>query len=260
MSHGGGPMPLLGTNPELSKFLRGYQATVTVPIKAIVIISAHWEEAVPSVTSAAEPPLLFDYGGFPPETYRYKYAAPGDPSLARRIAALVDDAGLGPAVLRSDRGWDHGVFVPLMLAFPEAATPVVAVSLVRGGSPSVHWQLGRALRPLRDESVLLIGSGSSFHNMRGFSGQSGGVKEASAAFDAYVTAACSADATSRETRLVGWEQAPHARDCHPPGGEEHLTPLFVVAGAAYDEERGARVYGEDNMMGKGITMSAWEFK
>jgi aromatic ring-opening dioxygenase catalytic subunit (LigB family) len=161
LSHGGGPMPLLGQNPVLAKFLAGWPATLAQPPTALIVISAHWEETVPSVTGAESPPLIYDYGGFPPETYKYTYNAPGDPALAARISALIDSAGLGPARVSSDRGWDHGVFVPMMLAFPAADIPIVALSLVSGYDPAMHWQIGRALRPLRDEGVAIVGSGSS---------------------------------------------------------------------------------------------------
>ena len=126
-----------------------------------MIISAHWEEREFSIASGESPALIFDYGGFPPETYEYAYNAPGHPALAERIAELVSESGLGTARMRPDRGWDHGIFVPMMLAFPAGTVPIVAVSLVSGYDPATHMQLGRALRPLRDEGVAIIGSGSS---------------------------------------------------------------------------------------------------
>ena len=197
LTHGGGPMPLLGQDPNLAEFLAQWPRSLGEGIPAaLVIISAHWEEREVSVTSGESPPLIYDYGGFPPESYKYKYDAPGHPALAERIGALVSEAGLGKARMRPDRGWDHGVFVatylrttlvcnslsvcvclcvsvslsytlllyeqvPMMLAFPAATVPIVVVSLISGNDPTTHWQLGRALRPLRDEGIAIVGSGSS---------------------------------------------------------------------------------------------------
>jgi aromatic ring-opening dioxygenase catalytic subunit (LigB family) len=160
-THGGGPMPLLGQDPKLAEFLASWPASLAEVPAALVIISAHWEEHEVSVASGESPSLIFDYGGFPPESYKYKYDAPGHPALAEKIGALISEAGLGDARMRADRGWDHGVFVPMMLAFPTAKVPIVVVSLVAGYDPAIHWQLGRVLRPLRDEGVAIIGSGSS---------------------------------------------------------------------------------------------------
>ena len=193
LTHGGGPMPLLGQDPNLAEFLAQWPGSLDEIPAALVIISAHWEEREVSVTSGESPPLIYDYGGFPPETYKYTYNAPGHPALAERIGVLVSEAGLGKARMRPDRGWDHGVFVPtpnnislqlsvsvsvsvslclclmhycceqvpMMLAFPAAKVPIVVVSLISGNDPTAHWQLGRALRPLRDEGIAIIGSGSS---------------------------------------------------------------------------------------------------
>lgn len=160
-THGGGPMPLLGQDPKLAEFLAAWPGSLAEVPAALVIISAHWEEREVSVASGESPSLIFDYGGFPDESYKYKYDAPGHPALAEKIGALISEAGLGDARMRDDRGWDHGVFVPMMLTFPAAKVPIVVVSLVSGYDPAVHWQLGRALRPLRDEGVAIIGSGSS---------------------------------------------------------------------------------------------------
>ena len=167
--HGGGPMPLMGDpgHAELTKYLQSLAADGEPP-SAIVVSSAHWEAPTPTITSAPNPELYFDYYGFPPETYEYRYPAPGSPELAARIADLLRDGGFAPE-FDPDRGLDHGVFVPLMLMYPDAAIPVVQVSLVDGLDPATHIALGEALRPLLDGTVLLLGSGMSFHNMRAFS-------------------------------------------------------------------------------------------
>ena len=167
VSHGGGPMPLLGdpSHASMVKFLRGHKYRPS----AVLVISAHWQTTVPTLTSGAHPQLIFDYGGFPPESYRYTYAASGDGALAKRAAALLQAAGIA-ARLDESRGWDHGVFVPMMLMWPKADVPIVCLSLLTNADPAQHFELGRALRPLRDEGVLILGSGSSYHNMGGFFG------------------------------------------------------------------------------------------
>ena len=255
VSHGGGPMPLLGdpSHASMVKFLRGHEYRPS----AVLLISAHWQTTVPTLTSGARPQLIFDYGGFPPESYKYTYAARGDPGVAKRAAALLQAAGIA-ARLDESRGWDHGVFVPMMLMFPKADVPIVCLSLLTNADPAQHFELGRALRPLRDEGVLILGSGSSYHNMGGFFGGVANAGDASAAFDAYLTAACAAPAAERRNRLLNWERAPFARACHPPGGEEHLLPLHVVAGAAYDDESGTKLWTEPDFFGR-VTMSSWGF-
>ena len=260
LSHGGGPMPLLGDpgHARLVSYLKEWPLAMAEPPKALVLFSAHWEEREPTVIASEHPPLLFDYSGFPPETYKYSYPAPGSPELAERVRGLLEGAGV-VARATTARGWDHGVFVPLMLSFPEATTPIVQVSLLASADPKQHWELGRALRPLRDEGIAIVGSGSSYHNMRGFFGQLPDVAQASAAFDAWVCGAV-AEPAGRQERVMGWEGAPSARECHPPRAEEHLLPLFVVAGAAHDDEEGVRAFGEADFMGAGVTMSAWDFR
>ena len=243
LNHGGGPMPLLGNDDATAADLRSLAHIGPTPA-AILVISAHW--AVRSgyaVTAAMNPPMLFDYAGFPPESYRYSYAAPGDPALAARVASLVSGAGLGPCALDAERGFDHGVFVPLMLAYPEATIPVLALSLSARLDAATHLALGSALRPLRDEGVLIIGSGSSYHNMGTLMSRLGGRGGAAAgrAFDDALVAACTAaSASARSDSLANWTRFPGARDAHPRGGEEHLMPLFVVAGAA-GTDRGVAV-------------------
>jgi len=212
---------------------------------AILIISAHWEEhGTIAVSSAAQPPMVYDYGGFPPETYQYQYRAPGSPQLAQRVQALIRGAG-HDCRLDGRRGFDHGVFVPMMLAYPDADIPVVSVSLQRNLDPSLHYSVGEALQPLRDEGVLIIGSGVSFHNFSAFSRSHQGPPKG-ARFDAALTAAVtSTDTSARKRALLAWENMPEARFAHP--AEEHLIPLMVVAGAA-GADVGVKNY-EDVVMG-----------
>jgi aromatic ring-opening dioxygenase catalytic subunit (LigB family) len=209
--------------------------------KAILVISAHWEEPEITVQSTAQPPLIYDYYGFPPHTYQLKYDAAGAPSLAQDVAALLAAADI-PARMDATRGFDHGVFVPLKLIYPDADIPVIQLSLKVGLDPAAHLAVGRALAPLRQQGVLIVGSGMSYHNMRGFFSGSGDAD--SRQFDAWLTETVELpDAAARNRRLENWSQAPAARAAHPR--EEHLLPLMVVAGAA--EEAGCRLFTDHVM-------------
>ena len=255
--HGAGPCFFMDWNPAdtwhgLADFLKGVAGTLPSRPKALVLVSGHWLEPRFSVTGGARPELIFDYYGFPPHTYELTYPAPGDPGLAQRVAALLD-AGGAPARVDGERGFDHGVFIPLKLMFPEADIPVIQLSLRRDMDPLAHLDAGRALAALRDEGVLIVGSGMSFHNMRGY----GDTRYTliSAAFDEWLTAAAGSGQAQRDALLEDWTRAPHARQCHPPGGEEHLIPLLVAAGAAADST-GRKVYSEKLME---TTISAYRF-
>ena len=220
----------------------------------MLVISGHWEEPAFTASAASTPGLIFDYSGFPAHTYQLTWPAPGDPDLAQRVDALLRQAGL-PASLSPSRGYDHGVFVPLKVAFPLADIPVVTLSLaVRsdgGFDPVAHLAAGRALAPLRDQGVLILGSGMSFHNLRAY--HHPGTLEASRAFDAWLTKAVESPSERRDAAFANWQQAPHARFSHPR--EEHLVPLFAVAGAAGDAP-GKRVFGDEPM---GAAISAYRF-
>ena len=200
---------------------------------AIIVFSAHWEERVATITAGPRPKLIYDYSGFPSESYSIRYDAPGSPQLARRIASLFSAANITHR-LDERRGWDHGVFVPLKLMFPKADIPIVQVSLVRGLDPALHIAMGKALRELVEtENVLVLGSGFTFHNMGAFFGPERARKVQNEAFEAWLKETCAGDglsASERERRLIAWEKAPHARFCHPR--EEHLIPLHVCFGAA----------------------------
>jgi aromatic ring-opening dioxygenase catalytic subunit (LigB family) len=170
-AHGGGPLPVLGdaSHAGLTRWLRQWPAAAlpTTKPSALLVISAHWEEAQPTVTSSPHPSLIYDYSGFPPAAYQLKYPAPGSPRLAQRVAALLAAAGM-PCKTDAARGLDHGTFIPLMLSFPEASIPVVQLSLMTSLDPEEHVRLGEALAPLRDDGVLIFASGLSFHNMGAF--------------------------------------------------------------------------------------------
>ncbi len=255
--HGGGPWPFVDLgfgSPEdwapLRAYLEGLGGIAGAKPRALLVVSAHWEEAVATVSTSPAPPMLYDYYGFPPESYRITWPAPGDPALASRVRALLASAGIESAE-DPRRGYDHGTFVPLKLAFPEADVPTVQLSLRRDLDPAKHLAIGRAIAPLRDEGVLIVGSGSSYHNMRGFGRST--ARPASEAFDSWLHQAVALDPAARDAALVAWESAPSARDCHPR--EEHLLPLMVVAGAAGDD-RGTTPFS-DLMMG--VRASAVQF-
>jgi aromatic ring-opening dioxygenase catalytic subunit (LigB family) len=214
------------------------------------MVTAHWEAAVATVSSAAHPPMLYDYGGFPPETYRVVWPAPGDLALAARVRALLADAGL-PSAEDPVRGFDHGTFVPLAVAWPLADVPTVQLSLVRGLDPELHLQIGRALAPLRDEGVLIVGSGMSYHDMRGFFTAAGA--SASEVFDAWLRDTVARPGPERDAALRGWALAPAGRACHPR--EEHLIPLMVAAGAAGDEV-GVVPFSE-HLLGVRVSAARW---
>jgi len=232
--HGGGPLPLLEEpgHAGLNRFLRAWPSSIDKP-DAIVVISAHWEEPVVSITASAAPPLLFDYHGFPPETYEYQYAAAGDPALAERVQGLLQQAGID-SKLELERGFDHGMFVPLMLMYPEADIPCIQISLLAGLEAGEHIRIGRALAGLKSDNLLILGSGFSFHNMQALMNKRDeSLDSRNQAFENWLAQTCSGpglSAAEREQRLVNWELAPQARYCHPR--EEHLLPLQVCCGVA----------------------------
>ncbi len=232
---------------ELEAYLRGFADTLGERPSAILVVSGRWEEARPTVNASAAPPLLFDYGGFPAHTYRLTWPAPGEPNLAARVRGVLGEAGIG-SVSDTSRGWDHGVFVPLKVMFPRADIPTVQLSLQHGLDPAAHLAIGRALRPLRREGVLIIGSGQTYHNMGGFMGGSGRVDPAAEAFDAWLREAMT-DGETRDRSLIAWEQAPGARQAQPH--EDHLLPLMVAAGAASGEPGQTAFHG--HALGKPIS-------
>ena len=248
--HGGGPLPLMGepSYARLAAMLRGLNAEVA-GCRAIVVVTAHWEEAGPCLSTAARPGMLFDYQGFPPETYEYRYAAPGAPALAGEVAAALAAAGF-EAGSDAERGFDHGTFVPMLLIRPEADIPVLQMSLLASLDAERHLALGRALAGLLDRNIALIGSGFSFHNIPALIGRLGARAEQgqalAAEFHAWLDETVCAPELApdeRDRRLIDWESAPGARFCHPR--EEHLLPLHVCFGAAAQAGLATRqIFGE----------------
>lgn len=210
----------------MARFLERVPSLLPAAPRAILVVTAHWEAEVVSFTGGPRPQLIYDYYGFPKETYELRYDAPAEPALARRAANLLRDASIDARV-DDAHGWDHGVFIPLMVMYPTASIPVVAMSLHRSLDPAFHVSVGAALRPLRDDGVLIVGSGMSYHNLRDL----GGVA-AAAAFDGWLDAALAGDARHRGEQLARWAEAPAGRAAHPR--EEHLLPLMVASGAGGD--------------------------
>jgi len=229
--HGGGPWPFadLGLDRHSVESLSGYLRSLRALPKprALLVVSAHWEAPVPTVMTSDAPPMLYDYFGFPPESYTITWPAPGAPALAARVRELVAAGGFASAE-DPERGFDHGTFVPLKVAFPDAEIPTTQLSLLEGLDPEAHLRLGRALAPLRDEGVLIVGSGLSFHNLRVFFDPR--AASVAAPFDAWLRDVVVREPAARDRALASWLDAPGARACHPR--EEHLLPLMVAAGAA----------------------------
>jgi aromatic ring-opening dioxygenase catalytic subunit (LigB family) len=257
--HGGGPCffmdwTIMGGPADAwhktEAWLRSLLSTLPRRPKAIVVVSGHWEADVFSASAARQPNMIFDYSNFPPHTYELSYPAPGAPELAERIVQLLEAAGL-PARTDSSRGFDHGVFVPFLLIDPTASIPVVSMSLKSSLDPAEHLAAGRALASLREEGILIVGSGMSYHNMRGFFTPAAAAP--SAEFDLWLSEAVAADPQSRWEALAGWAKAPSGRSSHPR--EEHLLPLMVVAGAGFASP-GSRMF-TDNVMNANI--SAFRF-
>ncbi len=255
--HGGGPcffmdwtMGPADTWDAMRDWLAGLLDGLPTRPRRLLVVSAHWECPVPTVGAATAPELIYDYYNFPEHTYRLTWPAQGDPALAERVQTLLRDAGL-PAAADPARGFDHGVFVPMKVAAPDADIPTVALSLQRDLDPAFHLAVGRALAPLRREGVLIVGSGMSYHNLQQLF--SGTEAAEAAAFDLWLTETAQAPPTAREQGLKEWTDAPAARTAHPRA--EHLAPIFVASGAAA-EEPGRRIY-TDHVMGAQVSAFAF---
>jgi aromatic ring-opening dioxygenase catalytic subunit (LigB family) len=247
-SHGGGPLPILGDagHKAMVDFMLQLPARLRKP-EAILVVSAHWEESAATLLGAPNPPMFYDYYGFPGEAYEITYPAPGSPELATRIAGLLNKDNI-PARIDPQRGFDHGLFIPLKLMYPQADIPSLQLSLLRGLNPTAHIALGKVLRELRHENILVVGSGFSFHNLRAFSWQGINAPDpANDAFQNWLIEVCTGPIpqSQREKRLIEWEKAPSARYCHPR--EEHLLPLHVCLGMA---DKPATVIFDDYILGK----------
>ena len=248
--HGGGPMPLLGepNHLPLVNFLQNLAVSLTKP-KAIIIISAHWETDLATVTSGAKPDLIYDYSGFPKESYEIKYPVAGHTELAHKVEALIQASGM-KAKTDFHRGLDHGVFVPLKLMYPNADVSVVQLSLLNSLDAKKHIELGKSLGQLCDDGIMIIGSGFSFHNMNAFMKNDSNNQSRSLEFDTWLNQILLSDELSfkqKQDALTHWEQGPQARFCHPR--EEHLLPLHVCFGAATAANLTARNVFDERLLG-----------
>lgn len=259
LPHGGGPLPVLGDkgHEEMISFLKEIVTKLGEP-SAILVISAHWEEEQATITSNSQPGIIYDYYGFPAAAYEIQYAAPGHPGLANEIYTLLTANGI-PARLDEQRGFDHGMFIPLKLMFPQAQIPCVQLSLLNNLNPRMHIALGKAIAALRSRNILIVGSGMSFHNLKAFFSNTIDSSKANEAFDSWLIETCTYPEIQpevREQRLIEWEKAPFARFCHPR--EEHLLPLHVCYGIASADTPIARTVFNGKIMGKKVTSLLWQ--
>lgn len=251
VSHGGGPWPWMhgamrDAHDRLAIALGDMPGKVGVRPKAVLVISAHWEEPEFTVMASAKPPMIYDFTGFPEQTYQVRYSAPGSPQLAEQVRHLLQDAGI-TVRLDAAQGFDHGTYVPLSLIYPAADIPVIQLSLKSNLDPRDHLAAGHALASLCDEGVLIIGSGSSWHNVRTMGRPE--ARAPAAAFDGWLQhTLVQAKPDERASALAAWIEAPAALQAHPR--EEHLLPLMVAASAAKDG-KGTCVYHEDVFFGTG---------
>ncbi len=254
-SHGGGPLPILGdaSHQAMVDFMQQLPQQLIKP-EAILVISAHWEENKATLMGAANPAMFYDYYGFPDQAYEITYPAPGNPDLASRIAEILEKNYIA-ASIDNQRGFDHGLFIPLKQMYPAAHIPALQLSLIRGLDPAVHLAMGKALRELLNENILVIGSGFSFHNLRAFFRQDFGAPDpANEAFQDWLAETCtgSMSQAEREQRLFEWEKAPQARYCHPR--EDHLLPLHVCVGMA---GKPGQLIFDDTILGKRAVAFLW---
>ena len=254
-SHGGGPLPILGdaSHKAMVDFMVQLPSRLRKP-EAILVISAHWEESAATLLGAQTPALFYDYYGFPQEAYAIRYPAPGNPDLANRIIELLNKQNI-PSRLDSHRGFDHGLFIPLKLMYPQADIPSLQLSLIHGLDPTTHIALGQALRDLMSENILVIGSGFSFHNMQAFSWQGQNTPDpANDVFQNWLIEVCTGllSQSERENRLIEWQKAPSARYCHPR--EEHLLPVHICLGMA--DKPAIKIF-DDYILGKRAVAFLW---
>lgn len=257
VSHGGGPWPWIkelmgGDWTKLEDSLTGITHDFIVDPRAILVVSGHWEEPAFTVQTNPSPPMLYDYGGFPEFTYHLQYPAPGSPAVAERVVELLADADI-PVGRNGVRGFDHGTFVPLHVMYPDAHVPVLQLSIRHGYDPQEHLAVGRALAPLRDEGIVILGSGFTYHNLRAFGPAAA---EPSRSFEQWLTRTITETIGEERSRLLTeWSAAPGALASHPAA--DHLIPLMVAVGAAEDD-RGERIYYESEFMGS-ITSASYRF-
>lgn len=232
---------------------------------AVLMVTAHWETNLPMLSGNPRPSMIYDFGGFPEALYRIKYAAPGAPDIAVRAAAILKTAGITAAV-DGCRGIDHGAWVPLLKMYPDADVPVLQLSVQPSLGTAHHYRVGQALQALRNENVLIVGSGHLTHNLRDWSPPSRGLDRESP------TSAGVSDVLGYAQQFQTWmfehimahdidsllayrEHAPHAARAHP--SDEHLLPLFVALGAAGKDYAAERMFA--GFEGGALAMDAFRF-
>jgi len=248
VSHGGGPsffmdgqggrLQSIDMNSEAKKSLERLPKMLNAERpSAIVVVSGHWESTDEVLVGGkdAYTELYYDYGGFPPFTYKLEYKAPAAPHLAERITQLIKNNDIRASIDKK-RNWDHGVFIPLKVMYPNADIPVVEVSILDSFNPAIHISIGKALAPLRDEGVLIVGSGFATHNFRSNPQKA---REFPLALEQAIT---TLGAEEREEMFVNWTKMPNAREAH--AREDHLIPFHVVLGAA-GADKGKVMYKEE---------------
>ena len=254
-SHGGGPLPVLNdpSHEAMNNFMESLPAKITRPA-GIIVFSAHWEEDVVTIQNGESPEMIYDYYGFPKAAYEIKYPCKGNPYLAAKVANFLSINGIS-CILDDKRPYDHGVYIPLKMMYPEADIPVIQVSLNHNLDPEIHFNIGKALRALTDENILIIGSGFSFHNMRKFDFEGRNLRDPlNDSFQDSLSNMCCGDYDEEKiyAKMANWHEMPDARYCHPR--EEHLVPLFVCLGAA--KGQGVKIF-DDYILGKRATAFFW---
>ncbi|CAG5019083.1 unnamed protein product [Parnassius apollo] len=234
LNHGGGPAPILGIEDDLqiAESLRNISKIVDLKrLKAVIVVTAHREEDSVTISSGNQHHLLYDYYNYPPASYKFKYDAPGDPVLAGKIHEAFDKAGI-PSTLDEKRGWDHGVFIPMMLINPSADIPIVQVSILNNQNTSQHLNIGKVLYQFRKEAVAIFGSGMSYHNMAELR-KAEKVNDrviVNEIFDSFLNKVLTGDVDAKK-EILYWDKVPQGLESHPSGEAEHLMPLIVNIGA-----------------------------
>jgi len=255
LSHGGGPLPILNdpSHGKMIRFMENLPSILNKP-DSIIVFSAHWEEDIITIQSGSEPGIVYDYYGFPDAAYHLNYPCKGNSKLAEKVAELFKECGIEYR-MDNHRAYDHGSYIPLMMMYPNADIPVIQVSLNHNLDPLTHLNIGKALRRLNNENILIIGSGFSFHNMRqfDFTGKDIEDKLNDEFQDSLIQICCNEnDIEKRWQYITEWEIIPGARYCHPR--EEHLLPLFVCAGLS--NCNGTKIF-DDYILGKRAIAFLW---